>query len=105
MSTLSTPEERIALRMRTARKRLRISQEEAAGRLGVVLRTYARWERGESLGFIGHLDEIAGALETSESELLGGENALSDGPTVQELSAKLDAIMDELRRLRRDLVG
>lgn len=100
---MSIPEERIAGRMRSARKRLGISQEQAAHRLGVSLRTYARWERGESLGFIGHLDEIAPVLQTSEDNLLGGEILHSNGPTVQDLAAKLDQMMDEIRRLRDDL--
>lgn len=100
---MSTPEERIAGRMRSARKVLGISQEEAGHRLGVSLRTYARWERGESMGFVGHLDEIAPVLNTSEADLLGGENPLSDGPTVKDLATKLDQMMQELQDLRRDL--
>lgn len=89
--------------MRSARKRFGISQEDAAHALGVSLRTYARWERGESLGFIGRLDEIGPALDTNEADLLGGENPMSDGPTVRDLAAKLDQMMDELKRLREDL--
>lgn len=100
---MSTPEERIAGRMRSARKRLGISQEQTAHRLGISLRTYARWERGESMGFIGHLDEIAPVLKTSEDNLLGGEILHSNGPTVQDLAAKLDQMMTELQDLRRDL--
>jgi transcriptional regulator with XRE-family HTH domain len=89
--------------MRNARRRLGISQEEAAHRLDVSLRTFARWERGESLGFIGRLDEIAEVLGTTEADLLGGENPLSDGPTVRDLATKLDQMMDEIKRLREDL--
>jgi transcriptional regulator with XRE-family HTH domain len=100
---MSTPEERIAGRMKGARKRFGISQEQAAHRLDVSLRTFARWERGESLGFIGRLDEIAEALGTTQADLLGGENPLSDGPTVQDLAAKLDEMMEEIQRLRSDL--
>lgn len=100
---MSTPEERIAGRIKRARRRLGLSQEDAGRRVGVALRTYARWERGESSGFIGRLADIAAALETSESDLLGGENALTDGPTVRDLATKLDDVMDELRQLREDL--
>jgi transcriptional regulator with XRE-family HTH domain len=89
--------------MRQARERLGISQEEAGRRLGVTLRTYARWERGESRGWAGYLGEIAKALETTEGDILGGENLLADGPTVEDLAAKVDAVMAELQRLRRDL--
>jgi transcriptional regulator with XRE-family HTH domain len=89
--------------MRQARERLGISQEETGRRLGVTLRTYARWERGESRGWVGYLAEIAKALEVTESELLGGENLLADSPTVEDLAAKLDNVMIELQALRRDL--
>lgn len=88
--------------MKSARKRLGLSQEDTARRLDVALRTYARWERGESLGFVGHLATIAKALETDESELMGGE-ALLGGSAVRELSSKLDAMMEELKQLRLDL--
>lgn len=98
---MSTPEERVAHRMREARKRTGISQEATADRLGITLRTYARWERGESLGYVGHIAAIAKALETTPDDLLGGENLT--GPTVEELSDKLDAVMAELRALREDL--
>ena len=100
---MSTPESRITDRMRQARERLGISQEEAGRRLGVTLRTYARWERGESKGWVGYLAEIAAALETTESDILGGENPLTDGPTVQDLAAKMDDVMTELRALRQEL--
>lgn len=100
---MSTPEARITNRMRQARERLGISQEESGRRLGVTLRTYARWERGESRGWLGYLPEIAEALETTESTLLGGENLLADGPTVQDLAAKMDALMTELHQLREEL--
>jgi hypothetical protein len=55
------------------------------------------------MGFIGHLDEIAPVLNTTEADLLGGENPLSDGPTVRDLAAKLDQMSSELHELRRSL--
>lgn len=100
---MSTPEGRITDRMRQARERLGISQEEAGRRLGVTLRTYARWERGESKGWVGYLAEIAQALETTESDILGGENPLSSSVTVEDLAAKVDAVMTELHQLREAL--
>lgn len=98
---MSTPEERVAHRMREARQRLGISQEEAGRRLGVTLRTYARWERGETHGFIGHIADIAKALETNPDELLGGDQLTA--PTVEQLSDKLDAVLGELAEIRREL--
>ncbi len=100
---MTSPPERIAARMRRTREDLGISQEEVARRLGATSRTYARWERIETFGYLQRLPEIAKALETTESELLGEENLLTPSPTVDELAAKLDEVADELRRLREDL--
>jgi hypothetical protein len=54
-------------------------------------------------GWAGYLKEIAAALETTEGDILGGENPLADGPTVEDLAAKLDDVMTELQQLRREL--
>ncbi len=100
---MSTPEERIAGRIRTTRERTGRSQEDVARQLRVTSRTYARWERLEGYGFIGRLADIARALGTTESELLGGENILTDAPTAEELADKLDRVLEELEQLRQDL--
>jgi transcriptional regulator with XRE-family HTH domain len=103
MPSPNTPEGRIAQRMKKARLAAGISQEEAGRRLKTTLRTYARWERGETMGFMGHLKEIAKALDTTPEALLGGEELRPNPTTVEELSAKLDAVMDEIRQLREGL--
>ena len=103
MPAANTPEGRIAQRMKQARLAAGISQEEAGRRLEITLRTYARWERGETLGFMGHVAEIAKALETTPDAILGGENLRPAQTTVEELSNKLDAVLDELAELRGQL--
>lgn len=100
---MSTPQTRIAARMRSTRQEMGLSQEEIGRRLGVTLRTYARWERGESYGYLTRLAEVAQALETTEAELLGGEDPLTAQPTVEELAAKLDAVLLAIDQLRQDL--
>lgn len=97
---MTSPEERVAHRMREARERLGLSQEQVAHRLGVTLRTYARWERGETYGFIGRIAETAKALETTSNELLGGEQLTT--PTVEELSDKLDTVIELLESVLND---
>lgn len=77
-------------------------QEEVGRRLGVTLRTYARWERGESFGYLTRLGEVAAALETTESDLLGGEDISTAQPTIDALSDKIDLVITELRQLRQD---
>lgn len=99
---MATPEERVAQRMKAARKRAGISQEEAGRRLGVTLRTYARWERAETHGFLAHIDHIAKALETTTDGLLGGD-LRPTARTVEEMSEKIDQVLDELRKLIEDL--
>jgi transcriptional regulator with XRE-family HTH domain len=89
--------------MKEARLAAGISQEEAGRRLKITLRTYARWERGETFGFIGHVKEIAKALETTPEALMGGENLDPPRTTVDELSNKLDAVLEELAELRGQL--
>lgn len=103
MPAANTPEGRIAQRMRQARLAAGISQEEAGRRLKVTYRTYARWERGETMGFIGHIKEIAKALETTPDTILGGENLRPSQTTVEELSNKLDSVLSELAELRGQL--
>lgn len=99
----STPQSRIAARMRATREAAGMSQEEVGRRLSVSMRTYARWERGESHGFLLRLGEIANAIGTTESDLLGGEDPLSAQPTVESLADKLDEVLSELAQLRDDL--
>lgn len=92
----------LAERIRQARLDAGLSQVEAARRVDVYPRTYTRWERGETLGFIGHLDAIAKAFGTTPE-------ALTDGLTVPELgtpddlAAKMDAMMSELQQLREEV--
>ena len=47
--------------MGTRREELAISQEEVGRRLSVTLRTYARWERGESHGHLTQLGSVGEA--------------------------------------------
>lgn len=100
---MTTPQERISARMREQRERLGVSQETIARRLDTTMRTYARWERGETFGYLQRIPEIARALQTTESELLGGEDPLTAQPTVNDLSDKLDQVLDDLGQIREDI--
>jgi transcriptional regulator with XRE-family HTH domain len=100
---MTTPQERISARMREQRERLGVSQETIARRLDKTMRTYARWERGETFGYLQRLPDIARALETTQSELLGGEDALTAQPSVESIAAKLDELVDVVSQLREDI--
>jgi transcriptional regulator with XRE-family HTH domain len=71
MSMMSTAT--VGERLRHEREGAHLSQEEVATRLGVSLRTYTRWERGESstVAFLDRIEEIAEALETEPEAILG----------------------------------
>lgn len=100
---MSTPEARIAERVRDAREAAGLSQEAAAQTLGIALRTYARWERQESFGYLLRLDEISKAFGISTQELLGDEELPT--PSKDSFTAKLDLLLDEVRQIREDLDG
>lgn len=55
--------------LRGARGRLKITQEEAALRAGVTLRTYARWERGKNVPQGQNLLHLANGLGLDSAEL------------------------------------
>jgi transcriptional regulator with XRE-family HTH domain len=66
----------LASRIREARERAGLSQEEFAGRLGVSLRTIGNWERGATVP-----QARVGALRELLDELEGGA-PLADEPPV-----------------------
>lgn len=100
---MTTPQERIAARMKERRLELGVSQETIGRRLNVTLRTYARWERCESPAFMARIGDLAKALETTEAELLGGEDPLTAQPSIEGILAKLDEVLVEVRAVRDDL--
>ena len=85
---------RIAERMRYHRRRAGMSQEDTAHALGVTTRTYARWERGETLGHLARIDEIARVLDTTPDELVPEEPV-----TDATLEAKVDRVLELLEGL------
>lgn len=54
-----------------ARKRLKLTQNDLALRVGVTAQAVSKWEQGRSCPDIAILDEIADALGISLFELLG----------------------------------
>lgn len=87
----------IAERMRLARRLAGLSQEETARRLKVAVRTYARWEKGDTEGFLSELDRIADVLGVPVRDLRGP----AESPTLEErvdaLAAEVHALADVVR--------
>lgn len=112
MSDEQTPDEVLAARLRDRRKTAGLSQAEAAARSAVTLRTWQRWEAGDSRPHAGFLARMADALDTTVEELLG--TTASDAPRALpdvQLEARLarveqttEAILDHVLQLRRLLV-
>jgi len=86
-----------AERMKLARKLAGMSQEDAARALGVAVKTYARWEKVETQGFLGELSRVAEVFGTTADELLG----IEDGDMAGQLAA-LRSEVAELRALLMD---
>ena len=64
---------RFAQTLRAFRKKKGFSQEELADRAKIILRTYIRWENGETQPRIDEIRRLAQALNVTEQELLTGE--------------------------------
>jgi len=92
--------QRIAERMRYYRRLQGRSQEDMARALGVTVRTYARWERGETTGHLSRLGDIAEVLETPTDELGGQLPEPAPEPVgTPGIEAKLDRIIELLEGL------
>lgn len=89
---------RIASRIRQARQRAGMTQEEAARRLGVSGRTYIRWEHGDSEGFMSRIDGIASAFGTTPQELIDDQSAL-----LADLIAEVKAQRQEIAAMRQEI--
>ena len=100
-----SPAERLPARLRARRKTLGVSQETAAARAGVTLRTWQRWEEGGPRGNLARLADMAVALETTAEELLGtgdprGVRDLSMEDRLARIESTQAAILQTLQQLR-----
>jgi transcriptional regulator with XRE-family HTH domain len=86
---------------RKARKALKLSQEDAAERVGVATEVYGKYERGELRPSTPTLVKLSKVLGTSVDSLIGlaAENAAPSATTEPELAP----MPREFRRLRRTL--
>lgn len=97
------PQERIAQAMRVGREDAGLSQQAMADRLGIDIRSYRRWENGESYGYLHRIAEIAHILDVPESELLAGVQPDDVMPPREALNAKLDLVMEQLQAIQERL--
>ena len=84
--------------LQALRKAKGLSQEELAERIHVVRQTVSKWEKGLSVPDADLLIQLAEALDTSVSTLLGETVEPEETPEIQQLSEKLAAVNQELAR-------
>ena len=112
----------IHTRIRDAREKSGLTQEEMADRIGIGRTTYINFETGRTRLFCNHLQETAAVLGVSEEELLFGprpdEGLLRDQLALDawkrqlvedyenrlaELRAKLETAQAEIAKQEKDL--
>jgi transcriptional regulator with XRE-family HTH domain len=86
-------------KLKTARRLAGLSQDEAARRLKTATKTIARWESGETNGWMGRVDDLARIYGTTREALLP-ENL---GPRPASSQAALMGLEEEVARLRREV--
>lgn len=92
-TTLNTFRERLS----AVRKKVNLSQEDMAKKLGLATPTYSALERGTSQATISHLSAICDILNISSDYLLG----LTNQPYgVEGMSHRLNEEVHEANRLR-----
>lgn len=96
--TTHTDEARIAERLKLYRRLAGMTQRDAADSLDVTEKTIARWESGETTGFMGQLDRIAKVYGVTADDLL------SAGQVSDAMEARLEALASEVRALRELLL-
>lgn len=94
-------EARTMTRIRTAREKAKLSQEDMAHQVGVSTRTWCRWERQEGGGWQRYIDRIADVLNVSREQLLGNEYV--EPVTMDDVMESLAKLTAEVERLSRNL--
>ena len=89
-------------RLKQLRQARSLSQTRLAELLGVLPRTYNRWERGGHVPHAEMLVKIADALQVSVDELLGRRDAITEpkirNPDLHQLVQEVDELPDEEQR-------
>lgn len=92
----------IGQRLKAVREKARLPQEEFGQRLGIVLRTYASYERGERPLSVEGLKALYEEFQVDPIWLLfGPEAGAQQGPTRQRLDLLVEIIVTVEQRLAR----
>jgi transcriptional regulator with XRE-family HTH domain len=95
-------QEQLRARMKEARLRAGLSQEQAAKRLRADTRTYGRWERGESSFPLKRVEQLAKVFKVKPQDLIADRQADID-EQLHELRQEVDDLQRLVRLLRSRL--
>lgn len=87
----------IGLNIKTARKKIGITQEELASQLGVTAQAVSRWESGNGMPDISMVVPLARTLSISTDTLFGLSEQSYDSLHVLDVKNKIDAMNDGTR--------
>lgn len=93
LAEMALRQERVSDRLAGLRARDRLTQEQAAAKVGVNLRQWQRWEAGDSMPYPRNLDTIASRFGISVDEFFNGAETQLDrieGKLDQALSAQAE---------------
>lgn len=102
-TTTAEEKEDFALRIRTRREELDLSQKEVSERLGIRQQTVSRWENGDAIPRPRRVHELAGLLQIPARTLQvlaghldqGLETANNRNETLDRISAKFHELTDD----------
>lgn len=101
LAEMALRKERIAERLGELREAHSLTQEQAAGRVGVTLRQWQRWEAGDSVPYPRNLDQIASKFGLSVAEFFDEPARFGLRDEVTELQAEVA----ELKRQMAEMVA
>lgn len=95
------------INLQRIRKQRRLSQTEVANALGVKVRTYGSWERGEAMLSLKQAYDCALVLDCTIDEIAGldRERLRSPDPRRQAMIESYDALTDDGKTLASEMVA
>lgn len=85
-----------ARRLREIREEQRLTQEAAAGKVGIGLRQYVRWENATADPRISNIGKIEDALGVEPGRLVLETPAAASVEDLRRIEAKLDLLLKRL---------
>lgn len=101
LAEMALRQEKVAQILGELRERNALTQEQAAGKVGVTLRQWQRWEAGESMPYPRNLELIASRFGFEVADFFNGQHSDPASSALAEIQATLKEISERLERLER----